>query len=380
MQDTIAETPPTSAGTPEQPGDQAHLAVRLSAAAIGVSGLDHYLPAFVRLDAAGRAVALWNWAAAIAGPMWLVYRSLWRGLAIDLAWILAVVAAVKFAHDQALLPGAVLAGVALALWLASAVALGLWGDALVHRDARRRIEAAVARSQTMQQALGQLQSDAPSRRRMWLVAALGALTCAAVVMLALPWSGAGKAGPAPERGAPEVKGAVTAAPQPPTPAAQTLPLPPVQQTEPARVPAFDVDEAQAVQGETDVALAALAAKGHGAAATGKKAGMVGGPHPAPSGPGQKAGEGPKSAAAAQPAPQMRGLYINVGAFADPANAARTRERLRKEGLPVEVEVLTRPQSKVLQRVRVGPFTSAAQANEAAATIRRLGLDAVPAVQ
>jgi len=77
---------------------------------------------------------------------------------------------------------------------------------------------------------------------------------------------------------------------------------------------------------------------------------------------------------------MRGLYINVGAFADPANAARTRERLRKEGLPVEVEVLTRPQSKVLQRVRVGPFTSAAQANEAAATIRRLGLDAVPAVQ
>lgn len=379
MQDTIAETPPTSAGTPERSGGQAHLAARLSAAAIGASGVEHYLSAFARLDAAGRAIALWNWAAAVAGPLWLVFRSLWRELLIDLTYVLAVAAAVLFAHDRALLPGAVLAGVALALWLASAVALGLWGDALVHRHVRRRIEVAVARSRTMQQALDQLQSAAPSRRRMWLVAALGVLACAVVVMLALPWSGADKAGLTHERGASEVTGAVTSAPQPPAPASGTPPPPSAQQAEPAGVPAFDVSEAQAVQGDTEATLVALAAKDRGAARTEKKARTAGGPYLA-SRDGQKAGEGPQSAEAPETVSQMRELYIHVGAFADPANATRTRERLRKEGLPVEVDVLTRPESKVLQRVRVGPFTSAAQANEAAATIRQLGLEAVPVVQ
>jgi|GEM_PF-1070642 len=380
MQDTIAGTLPQSAGTPEQPDGPARLATQLGMAAIGTSGVEHYLSAFARLDAAGRAIPLWNWAAAIAGPMWLAFRSLWRGLVVYLAWAWGAVAAVVFAHDRALLPEGVLAGVVMALWLASVMALGLWGDALVHRDARRRIETVVARSRTMQQALDQLQSAAPSPRRMWLIAALGVLACAAAAMLALPWGGAGRPGPVPGHGAPEVTGAVTVAPQPPVPAAQTQPPPPEQQAESARVPPFDVNEAQAVQGETEAALATLAAKGHETATTGRKTRTAGGPYLAPSRAGQKAGEGPQQAEAPEPVSQMRELYIHVGAFADPANAARTRERLRKEGLPVEVDVLTRPGSKVLQRVRVGPFTSTAQANEVAATIRRLGLDAVPVVQ
>ena len=99
-------------------------------------------------------------------------------------------------------------------------------------------------------------------------------------------------------------------------------------------------------------------------------------------------EKPKTAAAGKEparsatvtAASGRKLYINVGIFADPANARRANDQLRKAGLPSAVDTLERPDNKRLQRVRVGPFTSAAQANEAAAKVRSLGLDAVPAVQ
>ena len=375
--DTTAETPPETPGTLQQPAGQGNLAAQLGAAAIGSCGIDHYLSAFARLDAAGRAVPLWNGAAAAAGPAWLAFRALWRGLAVYAALALVLVAAVVFAQRLALLPGAVLAGVALALWLAGVVALGLWGDALVHRDVRRRIEAAVAQAATMQQAVQLLQSAAPTRRRAWLIAALGAVALAAAGVIGfLPWSG-GERGPAAERGAAEVTGAVTVLPQPPAPPKAA------QQAMPAPMPAFDANEAQAVQGETDAALAALEAQAREtAAASVRKAQAAAAAHPAPL-PRPKAAERPKRAKPApaeSPAPAVRKLYINVGIFADPANAARAHERLRREGLPASVDTLRPADGKVLQRVRVGPFTSAAQANEAAAKVRLLGLDAVPAAQ
>jgi len=367
MQDMTAETPPEPPGTPEPPGGQASLAARLGAAAVGPCGAEHYLSAFARLDAAGRVVALWNWAAAAAGPAWLAFRALWRELAVYAVLALGVAVGVVLAHGQTLLPPAVLAGIALALWLASAAALGLWGDALVHRDVRRRVEAAVACAATVQQAAQQLQSAAPTRRRLWLVAGLLVVVVAVAAAAGLRWGG--EPDRAAEHGAPQVSGTVTVSPPPPAPRES------VQEPVPADVPGWDEAEARAVQGETDAVLAALQASGHAPAV--EDAPKAGSDAPPP----KRAGKPPKAAAAVQPPPAtVRKLYINVGIFADPANAARVRERLRKEGLPVGVDKLERSGGKVLRRVRVGPFTSAAQANEAAAKVRLLGLDAVPAAQ
>lgn len=74
------------------------------------------------------------------------------------------------------------------------------------------------------------------------------------------------------------------------------------------------------------------------------------------------------------------LYINVGLFADKDNAKRAQARLQQAGLPVTVQPVKRSDGRHLQRVRVGPFASAAQANAAVAKVRALGLDAVPAAE
>ena len=155
----------------------------------------------------------------------------------------------------------------------------------------------------------------------------------------------------------------------------------------------DEGQAQAVQDDTEVVLAALAKQGAavtsaGSAAT-RAAAAAGGKGASARLPvrasvaakpkGAAAGKEPASTATADGA-SGRKLYINVGIFADPANARRANDQLRQAGLPSTVDTLARPGNKHLQRVRVGPFTSAAQANEAAAKVRLLGLDAVPAVQ
>lgn len=57
------------------------------------------------------------------------------------------------------------------------------------------------------------------------------------------------------------------------------------------------------------------------------------------------------------APQASGGLVQVGAFADPANATRVIARLTAAGLPVSSSPMTR-QGKTLQVVFAGPFPSA----------------------
>lgn len=385
MQDSTAamSTAPPDAATPV--GGQGGLAEQLAAAAIGTSGAEHYRKAFARLDAAGRALPGWNGAAALAGPAWLAFRGLWRALAVVLVLWLGVAIAGGWAGEQALLPGAVLAGMALALWLGSALALGVWGDAWVHRDVRQRVEAAVTQAATMQAALQRLQSTAPTRRTMAVVAAVSVVAwvvLAWVVWRGWPQQGVAPRGQASEPGTVVVSGAVTPAPKAPTPPPEPVPAAPLPA--PVEVPAFDEGEVQEVQGETDAALAALAASSPQAAA-GKEPRTRTAAHPPAAAPvgKKKPTEHTKpapSAAQAEPAAKVRQLYINVGIFADPENASRAHERLQKEGLPAHVDAIKSSGGKTLKRVRVGPFTSAAQANEAAGKVKLLGLDAVPAAQ
>jgi cell division septation protein DedD len=68
-------------------------------------------------------------------------------------------------------------------------------------------------------------------------------------------------------------------------------------------------------------------------------------------------------------------YINVGLFANDANARYAQAKLIDASVVSYRQALTTPQGK-LTRVRAGPFDSKAEAEATAKTIRELGLDAI----
>ena len=70
-----------------------------------------------------------------------------------------------------------------------------------------------------------------------------------------------------------------------------------------------------------------------------------------------------------------GYYINVGLFAEEANARKTQARLLNEGLPAFRQELNNSKGRRI-RVRVGPYATRAQADAAAEAIRAMALDAV----
>lgn len=70
-----------------------------------------------------------------------------------------------------------------------------------------------------------------------------------------------------------------------------------------------------------------------------------------------------------------GFYINVGLFAEEANARRTQSRLLNEGLPAFRQTLETAKGKRI-RVRVGPYANAKEAQAAATRIRGMQLEAV----
>lgn len=84
-------------------------------------------------------------------------------------------------------------------------------------------------------------------------------------------------------------------------------------------------------------------------------------------------------ASAASAPTSSGLdkpyFINVGLFAKPSNAANAHAKLTEAQLPSVTRVLKTPKGP-LTRVRVGPFTSEQDAQDAVAKIQALQLDAV----
>lgn len=70
-----------------------------------------------------------------------------------------------------------------------------------------------------------------------------------------------------------------------------------------------------------------------------------------------------------------GFYLNVGLFAEEANARKAQARLLNEGLPAFRQELDTAQGRRI-RVRVGPYATRAQADRAAAAVRALSLEAV----
>ena len=319
-------------------------------------------------------------------------------------------------------PEAVEWGVAAAFVLRSCAVPGLYGNALLHADTHKKIARALTATHTLNEACALLARQASSWKRLaWLVAGNLALALAAAgAYLAMPSTGTAGADSstpvAPVRPVP-LTPSEPPAPPPPLPHPATisalpvasepaaLPSPaatdsatagqlPTSETMPTPVPAAAPEQAPApAPAPAPAAQPQPAASTPPAAAPLAQAADKVAPPKRPSPPQAKARastpdapaappDTTASASTAQPLPAVGtapGYYINVGLFAEEANARKAQARLLNEGLPAFRQE-TQVGKKRRLRVRVGPYSDRADADAAAITIRAMGLDALVARQ
>lgn len=77
-------------------------------------------------------------------------------------------------------------------------------------------------------------------------------------------------------------------------------------------------------------------------------------------------------AEAPPPAQPVALYIQVGAFADDANAQRVIERLQGSGVPHAFSLAGTVPARPLRRVRIGPIATVEEFDQLAARLATLG--------
>ena len=152
--------------------------------ALGPTGAEHYLPHFALFDALDRTRTTWNWAAAGPSLGWLVYRGLWRQ-ALVYALVVPAIALLWLGVLRPLLglPPQFEAALALTWLLLASAVPGLWGDAWLYQQVCSRTEQALETATSLAQTQTILQAQAPTRRRLWAVAAAYLLTAAAALAL-----------------------------------------------------------------------------------------------------------------------------------------------------------------------------------------------------
>lgn len=312
-------------------------------AALGPVNVERYLPVFARFDEVGRAGPGWNWAAALLTLNWLVFRQLWGVALLYVAAVEGLALLVLGLRRDWLAGPSLFEWVVLgAILVVSCLVPGVYGNTWLHADARRRMTRAVREAKTVREACETLALRASTRRRLVALVVVNVLLAAAA--LGAYW-GLSRwvadqpmptAVPAPQVTTPAVP--VQSAAESPAASLPTLEATPA---EPLPEPP-PLQSAEPADGEPVSALA---------------------PPLPPSGSASPAGP---------TAPEA--FAINVGLFADAANADRVHTRLLDAGLPVYIQVVDFPNGQ-RTRVRVGPFASRALADAAAVRIRALGLEA-----
>lgn len=321
-------------------------------AALGPIGASYYLPLFARFDAAGRTFAGWNWAASLCTLNWMAWRRLWGAALVYLAAAEGLVLLVfGVGHPLLHWPGAVERGFAAVFATLALVVPGLYGNAILHTEIRKRITRALAVHRTIPEACALLAREAASWKRLALLVLANAVLLAAVA------------------------GAVLVLPQdnaPGTTSDHGAPTPATEVTAPREV-ATSVPAEVAVQNSP-----ALAAEPQPAASSPPQPPAV--PDaPPPANPAS--GTVPQEATASVPPPPApalgtaAGYYINIGLFAEESNARKAQAQLLNEGLPAFRQALTTAKGQRI-RVRVGPISTEQEARAASHRIGRLGLDAV----
>lgn len=262
---------PAQASAPRPSDSRSDSAITaLYRAVLGPVNASYYLPIFARFDEAGRTTTGWNWAAGLCTLGWMVFRQLW-GPALVYVAVAEGVALLVFGVGRPMLhwPRGVEWGLLSALVLLGCAVPGLYGNALLHTDAHKKIARALTATHTLNEACALLARQASSRRRLgWLTAAhLALLLAAAGAYFANPANGVHDASPVAQKlgstGKAAGAGAGAGAPQdvrsagpdaaPPQPPASAQPAPAQAASAPAllsavpisTVPAFSAASAPA---------------------------------------------------------------------------------------------------------------------------------------
>ena len=419
----------------DSPSDNAMAA--MSRLALGPVNTDYYLKVFERFDDTGRTTTTWNWAACLCTLNWMLFRQLW-GAALVYVAAAEGLALIVFGVGRSFLhwPVGIELGVLGAFAVLAFAVPGLYGNAILYADIRKRIARALAASRTVPEACALLEKQASSRKRLQvLVLANVVLGLAALIAyLALSPSDVKPLALEPAVTVAQATAAAQAAsatkpvgalPVPEAEGATTLPMPiPEVTTEPPPAPAPQAPAAALKP--APVASAPLAVAQAPATTAVQKSAEPPAPVPSASStpsPAAAKASTPKpatppastrapapaaSATATATAPARRdaasraaartkpktpaaaassadttlptvgtaqGYYINVGLFAEEANARKTQARLLNEGLPAFRQELNNSKGRRI-RVRVGPYATRAQADTAAEAIRAMALDAV----
>jgi cell division septation protein DedD len=321
--------------------------VALYRAALGAVNIGRYLPVFKRFDEEGRAGPSWNWGAALLTLNWLVFRQLWgvallyvaavEGLALLVLWL---------GREWFAMPSLAEWGFLGAILVLSCLIPGVYGNAWLHADTRRRMTRAVRDAKTVREACGVLAQRASTRRRLLgLVVINGVLAVAAAGAYWGLSQWVTERPVLPTEALPEAVAPAEPPAVPPVPVQPVEPIPAPPSSEPVAEPLVQPAEPVAPESTPMPTLA---------------------PAPVPA----------QAATASQTrADPVQSFAINVGLFADATNADRVLTRLIDAGLPAFIQVVDSPNGQ-RTRVRVGPFASRALADDAAVRIRALGLDAV----
>lgn len=374
---------------PRPPGGPENPTNALYRAALGPVNTAYYLPVFERFDAAGRPGLVWNPAAGLLTLNWMAFRGLWGAALVYLAAAQGLALMVLGLSRHVLAwPLGVELGVLGTVLLLSIALPGLYGNALLHAEIRRRLAAAVTNAHTVREACEALEQQAPTRKRLQVFMSVNAL----LVFLALalgsfalfrPATGAGPAGlPTAAPMAEPVAVPAAAAPVPePVPAPVVEPPPPVQR--PAPSPAATTEAppvlAPLPAPRNPAAAEAASVPPPAAAPTPRTSERPAPPAPDPAPralprsaepPGPAPAEAPPNRPAASPAPHS----INVGLFAEEANAVKVHAQLTEAGLPATMQTVEGTRGP-RTRVRAGPFPDRPSAEAAAQRIRSLGLEA-----
>ena len=127
----------------DSPSDNAMTA--LSRLALGPVNTDYYLAVFERFDSTGRTTTTWNWAACLATLNWMVFRQLWSAALVYVAAAEGL-ALIVFGIGRSFLnwPPGVELGVLGAFAVLAFAVPGLYGNAILYADIRKRIARALA--------------------------------------------------------------------------------------------------------------------------------------------------------------------------------------------------------------------------------------------
>lgn len=387
----------------DSPSDNAMTA--LSRLALGPVNTDYYLAVFERFDSTGRTTTTWNWAACLATINWMLFRQLWSAALIYVAAAQGL-ALVMFGIGRSFLqwPPGVELGVLGAFAVLAFAVPGLYGNAILYADIRKRVARALAAARTLPEACVLLEQQASSRKRLRALVVGNGVLLAAAALAYLLWAPSGTQ-PLALEPAVTVAQATAAAASAPPPTANEAPVhaepaaaAPAETTPSAPTPnpnARHETQAEPAEAAASAEPSAPDATADAPPAPSAPTATVAAAAP-PAGPARRvapaakpdAAKAPASATApaAAPAPTTTspplaavgtaaGYYINVGLFANEANARKAQARLLNEGLPAFRQELDSPKGRRI-RVRVGPYDTRAAADDAASTIRAMALEAV----